>query len=226
MAFVLDCSVTMSWVFPDEETEETDRLRDSLLAGRAFVPAIWPIDVGNVLRVATSRGRICMDDWARIRTNLEGPADRDRSGLDVPDLGKRPRTRARTPAFRVRRHVSGAGSANAVASGHPGPRSGGRRDRGGGGSSDGGVDRPRLFATYVTSANLTSNPSHGPPPPPPACPRSGGSTPSDRGGRDHIAQSVRNLRRQGLANLQNAIRRQSDLGGEPLPMSHLDVPEP
>ena len=71
MAFVLDCSVTMSWVFPDEETEETDRLRDSLLAGRAFVPAIWPIDVGNVLRVATSRGRICMDDWARIRTNLE-----------------------------------------------------------------------------------------------------------------------------------------------------------
>ena len=71
MAFVLDCSVTMSWVFPDEATEETDRLRDSLLAGRAFVPAIWPIEVGNVLRVATSRGRICMDDWARIRTNLE-----------------------------------------------------------------------------------------------------------------------------------------------------------
>ena len=71
MAFVLDCSVTMSWVFPDEATEETDRLRDSLLAGRAFVPAIWPIEVGNVLRVATSRGRISTDDWARIRTNLE-----------------------------------------------------------------------------------------------------------------------------------------------------------
>lgn len=71
MAFVLDCSVTMSWVFPDEATEETDRLRDSLIAGRAFVPAIWPIEVGNVLRVATSQGRICMDDWARIRTNLE-----------------------------------------------------------------------------------------------------------------------------------------------------------
>ena len=71
MAFVLDCSVTMSWVFPDEATEETDRLRDSLIEGRAFVPAIWPIEVGNVLRVATSRGRICTDDWARIRTNLE-----------------------------------------------------------------------------------------------------------------------------------------------------------
>ena len=71
MAFVLDCSVTMAWVFPDEATEETGRLRDSLLAGRAFVPAIWPIEVGNVLRAATGRGRICKEDWARIRTNLE-----------------------------------------------------------------------------------------------------------------------------------------------------------
>ncbi|MDE2764473.1 MAG: type II toxin-antitoxin system VapC family toxin [Gemmatimonadota bacterium] len=71
MAFVLDCSVTMAWVFPDEATEETGLLRDSLLAGRAFVPAIWPIEVGNVLRVATGRGRIRTEDWARIRTNLE-----------------------------------------------------------------------------------------------------------------------------------------------------------
>lgn len=71
MAFVLDCSVAMAWVFPDEATEETGRLRDSLLAGRAFVPAIWPIEVGNVLRVATGRGRISVRDWARIRTNLE-----------------------------------------------------------------------------------------------------------------------------------------------------------
>ena len=71
MAFVLDCSVTMAWVFPDEATEETGLLRDSLLAGRAVVPAIWPIEVGNVLRVATARSRIRPEDWARIRTNLE-----------------------------------------------------------------------------------------------------------------------------------------------------------
>ena len=71
MAFVLDCSVTMAWVFADEATEETGRLRDSLLAGRAFVPAIWPIEVGDVLRAATSRGRIRVEDWPRIRTNLQ-----------------------------------------------------------------------------------------------------------------------------------------------------------
>ncbi len=31
MAFVLDCSLTMAWLFPDEATEATDRLRESLL---------------------------------------------------------------------------------------------------------------------------------------------------------------------------------------------------
>ena len=35
MAFVLDCSVAMAWVFPDEATDATDWLRDSLMEGRA-----------------------------------------------------------------------------------------------------------------------------------------------------------------------------------------------
>ena len=70
-AFVLDCSVTMSWVFPDEASEATDRLRESLIEGCAFVPALWPVEVGNVLLTATRRGRISADEWPRIRTNLE-----------------------------------------------------------------------------------------------------------------------------------------------------------
>ncbi len=71
MTFVLDCSVTMAWVFPDEATEETARLRDALREGRAFVPALWPIEVANVLLVATRRGRIAETDWPRIWRNLE-----------------------------------------------------------------------------------------------------------------------------------------------------------
>lgn len=70
MAFVLDCSVTMAWVFPDEATESTDRLRDSLIERSAFVPALWPVEVGNVLLVATRRGRITRNDWHRIHANL------------------------------------------------------------------------------------------------------------------------------------------------------------
>ena len=71
MSFVLDCSVAMSWVFPDEATEATDQLRESLVDGRAFVPALWPIEVANVLLVATRRRRIDRTEWSRISRNLE-----------------------------------------------------------------------------------------------------------------------------------------------------------
>ena len=42
-----------------------------MIEGRAFVPALWPVEVGNVLLTATRRGRISADEWPRIRTNLE-----------------------------------------------------------------------------------------------------------------------------------------------------------
>ena len=70
MAFVLDCSVAMTWVFPDEASEVTDRLRDSLINDRAFVPSLWPVEVGSVLLVATQRGRIRTDEWPHICANL------------------------------------------------------------------------------------------------------------------------------------------------------------
>ncbi|GAB4282710.1 MAG: type II toxin-antitoxin system VapC family toxin [Deferrisomatales bacterium] len=71
MPFVLDCSVTMAWVFADEATAATDRLRDSLLQDSAVVPPLWPIEVGNVLLAATRRQRITRDDWARVASALE-----------------------------------------------------------------------------------------------------------------------------------------------------------
>ena len=70
MPFVLDCSVTMAWVFPDEASDITARLRDSLLEDRAFVPSLWPVEVGSVLLSATRRGRIHADEWALIRASL------------------------------------------------------------------------------------------------------------------------------------------------------------
>jgi predicted nucleic acid-binding protein len=71
MPFVLDCSVTMAWVFPDEVNDSTDALRESLIKDSAVVPALWPIEVANVLLVAARRGRITEDDWIRIRDDLE-----------------------------------------------------------------------------------------------------------------------------------------------------------
>lgn len=71
MAFVFDCSVTMAWLFPDEATEATERLRESLIETRAFVPSLWPVEVGNVLLTATRRGRIRADEWPQIRAHLQ-----------------------------------------------------------------------------------------------------------------------------------------------------------
>lgn len=71
MAFVLDCSVTMAWVFPDEATEATNALLESLAEGNALVPSLWPVEVGNVLLVASRRGRVAMEEWSRVREILE-----------------------------------------------------------------------------------------------------------------------------------------------------------
>ena len=70
MSFVLDCSVAMAWVFADERNESTDALRESLVQDNAVVPALWPIEVGNVLLVATRRGRITKAEWPRVCDDL------------------------------------------------------------------------------------------------------------------------------------------------------------
>jgi predicted nucleic acid-binding protein len=58
-AFVLDCSAALPWIFEDEVTKATDRLLDDLAAGaEAWVPALWHLELGNVLLGAQKRGRI------------------------------------------------------------------------------------------------------------------------------------------------------------------------
>ena len=69
--FVLDCSVTMAWVFPDEATDATARLRDLLQDDRAVVPSLWAIEVGSVLLAATRRKRIGVESWQELCTYLE-----------------------------------------------------------------------------------------------------------------------------------------------------------
>jgi predicted nucleic acid-binding protein len=70
MAFVLDCSVTLSWLLPDERGAATDALADELERTTAVAPAIWPYEVANALLVAQRRARIGDDDLARVRRAL------------------------------------------------------------------------------------------------------------------------------------------------------------
>ena len=55
MAFVLDCSVALTWILPDEANAAADALSERLTHDVALVPSIWPLEVGNVLVTALRR---------------------------------------------------------------------------------------------------------------------------------------------------------------------------
>ncbi len=57
-AFVVDCSVAMAWLFHDQATPNTAALLNRLAAETALVPALWFIEVTNVLALAERKGRI------------------------------------------------------------------------------------------------------------------------------------------------------------------------
>ncbi len=65
MGFVLDCSVALAWVLPDEDSDYADAVLDRLVDDSAMVPGLWPLEVGNVLLVALRRRRIERDDVTR-----------------------------------------------------------------------------------------------------------------------------------------------------------------
>jgi predicted nucleic acid-binding protein len=58
MSFTLDASVTMAWCFEDETDAYTDSVLDRLQSTEAIVPAIWPLEVVNVLLGGLRHGRV------------------------------------------------------------------------------------------------------------------------------------------------------------------------
>ena len=64
--FVIDNSVIMAWCFKDETTQYADYILDRLEEATAFVPAIWPLELCNVLLVAERKKRIGEADSARF----------------------------------------------------------------------------------------------------------------------------------------------------------------
>ncbi len=57
MSLVLDASLTLSWYFADERSEESDRVLDRVAEEGAFVPGLWRLEVANALQVAVRRKR-------------------------------------------------------------------------------------------------------------------------------------------------------------------------
>lgn len=83
----MDASVTMAWCFEDEATPDTDAVLDTLGTDAAVVPAIWPLEVANVLLVAERRGRLSEAQSSRFESLLaQLPIDIDDHPADIAVL--------------------------------------------------------------------------------------------------------------------------------------------
>jgi predicted nucleic acid-binding protein len=58
VSLVLDCSVTLAWLLPDEQSAPAHAVLDRIVASRAWVPALWRLEVANSLQMAVRRNRI------------------------------------------------------------------------------------------------------------------------------------------------------------------------
>ena len=70
--FVVDTSVVMSWCFEEEGNSYAEAVLESLEFAEAFVPAIWPLEVGNVLLVAERKKRLTQAAVVRFLALLSG----------------------------------------------------------------------------------------------------------------------------------------------------------
>ena len=86
--FVLDASVTLAWCFDDESTPAAWALLDRLRTTPGHVPALWELEIGNILLGAEKRRRITEARTAlflgilgelniRVEPDLPGRAFRD-----------------------------------------------------------------------------------------------------------------------------------------------------
>ena len=71
MDLVLDASVALSWCFKNEATAAGDRVLERLAAESASVPAIWHLEIANVLALSESRERVTPARSSEFITLLE-----------------------------------------------------------------------------------------------------------------------------------------------------------
>ena len=78
--FVLDSSAALSWGFADEATSAGDALLREVQCGRrAWVPALWHLEVANAMLYAKKRGRIDQAGVEKFFATLQG------QGIEVDD---------------------------------------------------------------------------------------------------------------------------------------------
>ena len=56
MSLVLDSSVTLAWVYSNETTDAIRHVFDQVSESGAWVPALWRLEVANILEMGVRRG--------------------------------------------------------------------------------------------------------------------------------------------------------------------------
>jgi len=54
MPFILDSSVALAWILPDETNPTLDHLCDRLTDDISFVPPVWPLEVATSYSLRSS----------------------------------------------------------------------------------------------------------------------------------------------------------------------------
>jgi predicted nucleic acid-binding protein len=75
VSLVLDASVAIAWIYPEETTESVRRVFAQIVERGAVVPSLWRLELANALTVAMRR--------RRITTELRATALADLTLLDI-----------------------------------------------------------------------------------------------------------------------------------------------
>jgi predicted nucleic acid-binding protein len=68
-SYVVDPSVALAWLLPDETTDRAASIRQAIEQGaEAWIPSHWWLEVGNGLLVAERRGRIAPEQVSHALT--------------------------------------------------------------------------------------------------------------------------------------------------------------
>lgn len=70
MSRVLDSSITVAWLYHEEKSEIADEIFASLIHTGAWVPALWHLEVANVLQIGIRRQRHASDFRDRMLSDL------------------------------------------------------------------------------------------------------------------------------------------------------------
>jgi predicted nucleic acid-binding protein len=69
--FVVDNSIVVAWCLQDEGNPLVDVMLAQMHQHQAFVPSIWPLEIGNVLAIAERTKRLSKAEFSRILALLE-----------------------------------------------------------------------------------------------------------------------------------------------------------